>query len=132
MGLKMPPDSAAIAARPPTTRSKVTNGSRLFLSADGRSSEARRLRDLVDDLAAPLGGMAKLDEAMAQRVRTCAVISVQLELMSAAVARGELIDATSLAALSSQQQRLLKSIAPPPVLKRERGFIELRGDEGAP
>ena len=128
----MPDAPAAIAARPPATRSRVSNGRRRFLGADGRSTEARRLRDLVDELSQPMGGWSKLDAVMAQRVRTCAAVSLQLELMTAAMARGEPIDATSLAALSSQQQRLLKSIAPPPVLKRERGFIELRGDEGAP
>jgi hypothetical protein len=68
---------------------------------------------LIEELARPLGGIGMLDEVTAQRVRTCAAVSLKLELLASAAARGEPVDGTELAALSSQQGRLLKALAPP-------------------
>jgi len=49
--------STGNAARSELTRSKVSNGSRLTLFGDGRSTGARRFRDLVGAYAAEAGGM---------------------------------------------------------------------------
>jgi hypothetical protein len=43
-----------VAARKPTARSAVSNGTRLLAGIDGRSSQARRFRDLIAELATEL------------------------------------------------------------------------------
>jgi hypothetical protein len=57
--------SAAIVDRPLRTRSAVSNGSRMHpKGVDGRSTQARRFKDLVASFAASLGGDASLNEGV--------------------------------------------------------------------
>lgn len=60
-------------------RSRITNGTTLLPSVDGRSLWARRLRDLVEQHTADLGGESNLSQAEASIVRHIAVLSVELE-----------------------------------------------------
>jgi hypothetical protein len=79
-------DSTTLAARMPSTRNAVTNGSRLHRrGVDGRTRNARRFRDLFESFAESLGGEAGLSEADRALARTAA--SVQAEPMQAEVAK---------------------------------------------
>lgn len=54
--------TAPVASRSPTLRSRLSNGSKLLPMTDGRSATARRFKDLVEDIAADLGGKENLSE----------------------------------------------------------------------
>jgi hypothetical protein len=69
-------------------RSKMSNG-RLLPMTDGRSATARRFKDLVDDIAADLGGKAQLSEGQRQLIRRAAMLSAECERQEALAARGE-------------------------------------------
>jgi hypothetical protein len=56
---------------------------------DGRSATARRFKDLVEDIAADLGGKDHLSEAQRQLIRRAAMLSAESERMEALAARGE-------------------------------------------
>jgi hypothetical protein len=71
-----------------STRSKVANGKLLPL-ADGRSATAKRFRDLVQDIAADLGGKALLSEGQRQLIRRAAMLSAECERQETLAARGE-------------------------------------------
>jgi hypothetical protein len=60
-------ESATVASRPSTVRSRVTNGSKMVRGVDGRSADARRYRDLAMALADDLGGAAGLTEKRSGR-----------------------------------------------------------------
>ncbi|MFC3078200.1 hypothetical protein ACFODL_08900 [Phenylobacterium terrae] len=93
-----------------TNRSKVSNGSRLFASADGRTREARLLRDRERELAAPLGGIGNLSPAAQVRVETAAVLWCTLEQARSAVARGERDFEADVVRLSNALGRELKAL----------------------
>lgn len=78
----------AIAPQKLTTRSRLTNGSRAFLAADGRTREARLLRDREEELAKPLGGLEALALADRAKVEAAALLSVRLEIVRSALASG--------------------------------------------
>jgi len=80
---------APVASRSPTLRSKVGNGSKLLPMTDGRSATARRFKDLVEDIAADLGGKDRLSEGQRQLIRRAAMLSAESERMEALAARGE-------------------------------------------
>jgi hypothetical protein len=56
---------------------------------DGRSATARRFKDLVEDIAADLGGKDHLSEGQRQLIRRAAMLSAESERMEALAARGE-------------------------------------------
>jgi hypothetical protein len=70
-------------------RSRVTNGSKLLPLADGRSVTARRFRDLYEDIAADLGGLAMLSEGQRQLIRRAAMLSAECERIEAMAARDD-------------------------------------------
>jgi hypothetical protein len=67
-------------------RSKAANG-RLLPMTDGRSATARRFKDLVEDIAADLGGKDLLSEGQRKLIRRAAMLSAECE--EALAARGE-------------------------------------------
>ena len=73
---------------PKKLRSKMSNG-RLLPMTDGRSASARRFRDLIEDIAADLGGKALLSEGQRQLIRRAAMLSAECERQEALAARGE-------------------------------------------
>jgi hypothetical protein len=73
---------------PKKLRSKMSNG-RLLPMTDGRSATARRFKDLVEDIAADLGGKAMLSEGQRQLIRRAAMLSAECERQEALAARGE-------------------------------------------
>ena len=70
-------------------RSRVGNGAKLLPATDGRSMTARRFKDLIDDIAADLGGAAFLSEAKRQLVRRAAMLWAECERHEALGVRGE-------------------------------------------
>jgi hypothetical protein len=93
----------------PTTRSRVSNGTRLLENVDGRSSSARRFRDLTQAYSNELGG--ELSEAERSLVRQAVALQLQAERMQEAIVRGEPVDADQLIRVSSTSKRLLGIIA---------------------
>lgn len=69
-----------------TSRSKVTNGSKVGTDMDGRTIWVRRLRDLIEAHTADLGGDEGLTQAQRSLVRRAATLSVELERMEATFA----------------------------------------------
>ena len=77
----------------PSTRSKVTNGKKLFTGeVDGRTVAAKRFRDVLSQIASDLGGSENLSEAQRQLSRRASLLSVQCELMEADAILGKEID----------------------------------------
>jgi hypothetical protein len=74
---------AAPPRSPAATRSRVTNGKALFADAtvDGRSTWARRLRDLMVLHINDLGGDEAISAAEHSIVRRVATITTELELL---------------------------------------------------
>jgi hypothetical protein len=82
-------DIPKLARRKPEARSRVGNGKTLLPMVDGRSATARRFKDLVEDIAADLGGNDRLSEGQRQLIRRAAMLSAESERMEALAARGE-------------------------------------------
>jgi hypothetical protein len=89
--VRMPDESLASSARKPTARSRITNGKELLANIDGRSTEARRYRDLCFSFGDDCGGAAALTEAQRALVRQAASLVVQSERLASAAIRGELV-----------------------------------------
>jgi hypothetical protein len=70
-------------------RSRVGNGAKLLPATDGRSMTARRFKDLVEDIAADLGGKNNLSEGEKQLIRRAALLSAELERQEAMAVRDE-------------------------------------------
>ncbi len=88
----MPLDSNQIAEATPTQRSRVTNGSALLPNIDGRSSWARRCRDVLALHVSDLGGDEAVSEAERSICRRAAVLTTELELLEARFAQsGEVL-----------------------------------------
>lgn len=86
---RKPGERPALAGRPPTRRSAVTNGTRLLSDGDNAGPWARRVGDLIALHEDDLGDPATLSEAQRQLVRRCAVLEAQLEQMEGRMSRGE-------------------------------------------
>jgi hypothetical protein len=106
----MPDESPASSARKPTARSRVTNGKELLANIDGRSTEARRYRDLCFSFADDCGGAAALTEAQRALVRQAAALSVQSEKLQAAMIRGEAIDDEQMTRVANSLSRILSRL----------------------
>lgn len=91
-----------------TTRSKVSNGTRLLQNVDGRSSSARRFRDLVQAYEAEAGG--NLTEVERGLIRQAAGLTLRSEQMQSAIVRGEIVDNDALIRISGEARRILSSI----------------------
>ncbi|HEV2596251.1 MAG TPA: hypothetical protein VGU01_13735 [Sphingomicrobium sp.] len=83
----MPVRSPAKAATKPQGKSRVSNGSALLSGADGRSTWARRFRDLISLHVADLGGAEVASVAEKSIVRRAAAITVELERLEAKFAK---------------------------------------------
>ncbi len=91
----MPADSAPSPTRKPEARSRVSNGSSLFLieptgrPLDGRTMVARRFRDVLDNILSDLGGRDQISEGEYQLARRAAGLSVQAEVAESTLAAGQ-------------------------------------------
>jgi len=102
-------DCPDTAQRSPAVRSAITNGTRVLDGVDGRSTSARRFRDLIVAFSDDMGG-GELSEAERSTVRQAAAITLQQEAMQAAIVRGESIDTEQLTRLSNVAVRLLATL----------------------
>ncbi len=95
------------------SRSAMTNGARRHLhpeGIDGRSTDARRFKDLIAGFAAPYGGESALTVGEQALVRNAAAMSLKLEQMQADAVAGKPIDSEQLTRLSNSVQRTLASL----------------------
>jgi len=103
----MPSNSTALASRPSTTRSRITNGSRLLRGIDGRSASARRFRDLVDSFVSELGGIDKVGESEKATIRQAASLTLRCESLQADLVNGLPVDDEQMVRLANVASRLL-------------------------
>ena len=114
----MPSDSPNATVRKPEARSRVSNGSSLFLldhegrAIDGRTIIARRFRDILDAITADLGGRDQISEGEHQLARRAAALSVQAEIQEAWLAgqRFDKVDVEEFVKLVNALNRTLITI----------------------
>src|ERR1700683_772404 len=106
----MPRHRPALTPHKPTARSRVSNGSDLLPDVDGRSTIARRYRDIMSALLVDQGGADQCSEALKQLIRRFPAASVLAEQMEAALVRGEPTDLAQHALLTSTLVRLAQRI----------------------
>jgi hypothetical protein len=99
---------APAATRLATTRSAISNGTRLHQNVDQRSSSARRYRDLVAAFEDEIGG--DLSEAERGLVRQAATLTLRAEQLAADVVNGTPVDDDQLIRLAGTAKRLLAGI----------------------
>lgn len=105
--------------------SKVTNGSALLPQLDGRTSWARRYKDLVALHVADLGGPASISQAQLNLIRRAAALTVELERWECRFAVYDGASATDLLAY----QRCLNSVRRTlEALGLERRVRDITGD----
>src|SRR5690349_807614 len=111
-------ETAAVEAMPPTARSKIANGSKLLSGVDGRSREARRLRDTTDLLLAQLpAGPTEADTIL---VRRAAALTAWCEAQESRMTRGEAIDMPALVTTANALRRILSDLGVSPAGRRHR------------
>jgi uncharacterized membrane protein YccC len=110
MRTNSPPDRPSIAPqielRAPALRARITNHRDLLPGLDGRTSAARRFRDLVSRYIADQGGLDRCSEVKLGLMRRLAAIVVQAEQLEARMVNGEQIDISQLCTLASTTVRL--------------------------
>jgi len=102
--LRVVHESAATRKR--KGRSRVTNHKDLLPKLDGRSSAARRFRDLVNSYIADMGGADQCSDIKLGLLRRLAAVTVQSELIEARMINGEAVDVATLCTLASTTVRL--------------------------
>jgi hypothetical protein len=113
--LSQPIESPAVAVRPLTVRSALTNDPLALRGVDGRSMAARRYRDVAIALADDLGGQDKLSEPSKILVRQAAAMTVQVESLQSKIVAGEDVNLEQLTRLSNVLGRTLQRLG----LKRQ-------------
>lgn len=106
----MPGASPQPAARKPTARSRVSNGSDILPQVDGRSLIARRYRDISAAIMADHGGADRLSETRFQLIRRFAASAVLAEQLESKLANGEQIDVATHSTLVSSMVRVAARI----------------------
>jgi hypothetical protein len=122
-----PADSPASSARKPTARSRITNGKELLANIDGRSTEARRYRDLCFSFADDCGGAATLTEVQRALVRQAAALTVQSEKLQGAMIRGEAVSDEQMTRVANALSRTLHRLGRKPRAKVPSLAYVLRG-----
>jgi hypothetical protein len=102
----MPVLKPRIEPTSPTTRSRVSNRSRILPGVDGRSATARRFRDICRSYEIDFGG--NVTEVERDLIRQAAV--VRSEQMQADLILGKPVSNDELVRVSSTAKRLLETI----------------------
>jgi hypothetical protein len=113
LGAKLRSGTLAIAETKPTHRAAVTNGSAVLPGIDGRSTWARRLRDLIELHLNDLGGPEAVSQAQHSIVRRAATLTVELERLEAKFANAGAADSGELdlyQRTAGNLRRLLESV----------------------
>ena len=87
-------------------RSRLTNHRDLLPALDGRSSAARRFRDLVGAYIADMGGLDLCSEVKLGLLRRLAACTVRAEMLEAELLNGGQVSVSELCALASTAVRL--------------------------
>jgi hypothetical protein len=96
--------TAALKAK--ATRSKIANGKGYLPDIDGRSTNARRYRDIASAIIQDLGGMSECSAATVEIVRLFSAISVLAEQMESDLVNGMEVNSAELCLLASTLMRL--------------------------
>ena len=92
-------------------RSRVSNGTSLFMgNLDGRSAAARRLRDLLDDYLADLGGVENVSAMEQDLARAAAGLATRREQIEAALVRGEEVNSEEWVRIVNSENRTLGNL----------------------
>src|SRR5262249_10041277 len=113
----------------PRTRSAVTNHKDLLPGLDGRSTTARRFRDLVSAFVSDLGGLGHCSEIKVQLCRRLAAATVMAEALEGRLVRGEQVDVGELCALSSTTVRLAAKLGLERVAREVSSLGDLLRDD---
>src|SRR5512132_3329938 len=98
---------AAPRSQPKKGRSKISNHQDLLPEIkDGRHTQARRFRDLVNSYIADMGGLDRCSEIKLGLLRRLAATTVQAELLEAQIVNGGAVDVGTLCTLASTVVRL--------------------------
>src|SRR5664280_2338987 len=97
-------------ARPPATRSAVTNGRRLHVAAPGDSAWGRRFRDVLAEIVSDLGGSDRLSEGQRQIARRCAMLAVECEKIEGHAVADEAIDLETYGQLTDRMGRAFQRL----------------------
>jgi hypothetical protein len=129
MDINSPPDRPSIGpqieVRSPALRARITNHRDLLPGLDGRTSAARRFRDLVSSYIADQGGLDYCSEVKLGLMRRLAAIVVQAEQLEARMVNGEQIDIGQLCTLASTTVRLSQRLG---LERRQRELTLSLGD----
>jgi hypothetical protein len=138
-------EGAAVArkSKAKNGRSRITNHRDLLPKiADGRKSQARRFRDLVNSLLAQVskGGTEHVPEDKVGLIRQYAAATILSEEYSAKIVNGEPVDSERYCTLASTQLRLARQIGfnrvPPrpsePSLDQYRGESKQESEDVEP
>jgi hypothetical protein len=100
--------STTIAATKPQARSRVSNGSAVLEGVDGRSTAARRYRDVLEELVRDMGG----DPSGAQSAiaRRAAALCVTCEQAEAEMIAGKPLDLGAFTTAANSLRRLLSDL----------------------
>jgi hypothetical protein len=93
-----------IPSAKPMGRSKITNGRQMLDNIDGRSTIARRLRDILRGLLIEFEITTEADDLLVRQAATLSVLSEQLQ---AQMVRGEPICHKTISNISGQLRRIL-------------------------
>ena len=113
---------------PAVSRSRVTNGSSLFVgtvdgrSIDGRTIQARRFRDVLEAILGDLGGRDSISEGEYQLARRATALSVAAEIEEAYLATGKSLDAEAYVKLVNGLNRTFASLG---LKRRQRDMTSL-------
>jgi hypothetical protein len=102
--------ASVAAAQAAPIKSRVTNGTRLFLDSEVRSVSSRRFRDLLVGIISDLGGQDAISTGQMQLARRCALISVQCEVMEQAAVAGQPFDVNIYGELTDRLGRALQRL----------------------
>jgi hypothetical protein len=107
--MKSAADSAVLDGPKPQAKSRISNGSAVFLEGvDGRSVLARRYRDIFASLVSDMGH----DPSEAQNLiaRRASTLAVWCELAEAGMAKGDDLDIAEFTTATNALRRLLADI----------------------
>ena len=110
-------------------RSRVTNGTALFVAQDGRTVWARRLRDVRAKLIEERGGEAALEAYRLDAIRAYATLIIEREAMEGRRAAGESIDVKIYGQLADRCDRLFRRMGPATVRPGSNGAPAQTWDE---
>jgi hypothetical protein len=88
----------------------VSNGREVLPDVDGRSTVARRYRDISGAIVADQGGINQCSESRLQLIRRFAAAAVLAEQMESRLANGEEVDIAEHALLTSTMVRVAQRI----------------------